>query len=1050
MKNIIKSFAALAASLLAFNACQNELAPVEQVRSTHKVTFVADSPATKTSYEVNGNVVDYSWSLTDQTDHTTGEGKRPEKFQVFENGIAATSINAVLVDGQMVIEAEFADTEAETFEYQALFNAGVCANQSSTDESYDDYSDVLISNILTDKGNLVFSFKREVAMATVTLKGLEKGATLLNVKIESNKPLAGLYNKDTHEWESTSTTLSIDSYNEIAAGVVALRFITIPVEDAMLKVTVQTTDDLDNVAATYVKEFTKPISFARGDVRPFNANLDGCEVPTEKPLYNKITRASEIEDGTYVICAKHKDVASLYYLENTKKAQPSFIAFDGEHISIADDNSTIDVIDATNATWTIEAVDGGYSITSTAGDYALATTTVNDGLTTQSTYVGKPWTIEEDDTYNWSFKYNDTNRYLCLYTLANPRTYDAKTTNANGVFFLYKLSDPREKLSTPANLSVNSETKAITWDSVSNAGSYELTIGNNDPINVNTNSYDASALADDYYDIQVVALPSNTERYKNSDAAVLENAVFGTPTLADPILSEGTITETSITVNWTVDPRATSGYHCEIYHSDTKVTEKDVNEGAVTFDSLTDGQEYSVRVNAKAVTGSKSYAASNVQSINVSTKAAVHVGDITSAGTYTVLGLTVYGVANNSTAIVGDATGYILFYKSGHGLKVGDTFDAAGSVEDYFGIWEFKDASITNKDGGDTPSYGEATVADDAYLTAYKTTPSIVYIRARGHQEGQDITVGSNTIHLSAKNDATDGMDVEVYGLAYGYHSVNDYIQLVATSITEDPTLPKLSISPDPASKTWAHNETDRYTVTVNAQNGDWTISPSSLTWATVEENHSTNTVVITPNGNNSSEDDYSATITVSHSVDPSLQKTIKLKQLKDTGSSITKGKSYSWALASNSKFSAWDTKTTVNKVGWTPIKTSVNGNPTVGNFDSARGQQFGAASNNQMKTLTIKGSDYATYCEDNTAKGITNLKIALCAKSGNTVTPTAKVGGVTLKATTESATISGSTADSVVTFEFTSDTPLDGEIEFTISISSAGAIYVKSIAINN
>lgn len=281
MKNIIKSFAALAVSLLAFNACQNELAPVEPVKSTHKVSFVADSPATKTSYETNDGFVDYSWSSTDQTDHSTGDGKRAEKFQVFENGIAATSIDAVLVDDKMVIEAEFVDTGAESFKYQALFNAGVRANQSSMDESYDQDSDVLISNILTDKNNLVFSFKREVAMATVTLKGLEKGASLLNVKIESDKPLAGTYNKDTHEWENTSTTLSIDSYNEIAAGVVALRFITIPVEDAMLKVTVQTTDDLDNVAATYVKEFTKPISFARGDVRPFNANLEGCETLPE-------------------------------------------------------------------------------------------------------------------------------------------------------------------------------------------------------------------------------------------------------------------------------------------------------------------------------------------------------------------------------------------------------------------------------------------------------------------------------------------------------------------------------------------------------------------------------------------------------------------------------------------------------------------------------------------------------------------------------------------------------------------------------------------------
>lgn len=284
MKNMIKLFVAVVASVMTITACQKGISE-ESAKSTHTVMFTAGAPETKTNYNTDGQYVNYSWSTTDATDKTSGGTKRPEKFQVFENGIRATSVDAVLDNGSMTIGATFTNTQATSFKYQAQFNRGVSAEQSSSDDSYDQNSDVLISDVVTSESKvsqgLVFKFKREVAMAVVTLKGLEKGNYLYNVKIESDKPLAGIYNKDTqdtHEWENTSNTLSVDSYNEINGGEVDLRFITIPVDAAMLKVTVQTTDDLDNVVATYVKEFTKSISFTRGNVRPFNVNLEGCEV----------------------------------------------------------------------------------------------------------------------------------------------------------------------------------------------------------------------------------------------------------------------------------------------------------------------------------------------------------------------------------------------------------------------------------------------------------------------------------------------------------------------------------------------------------------------------------------------------------------------------------------------------------------------------------------------------------------------------------------------------------------------------------------------------
>lgn len=176
-------------------------------------------------------------------------------------------------------------------------------------------------------------------------------------------------------------------------------------------------------------------------------------------------------------------------------------------------------------------------------------------------------------------------------------------------------------LETPANLQINAA-KVVSWDAVSGAASYNVTIGT-ETYTSNTNSYDAAAIADDYYDVAVVAVPSDKDNYKNSAAATLNGAKFGTPTLATPTLKEGVIDGASISVSWSVDERATAGYNCELFKGDVKIGEsKTVNAGAVTFTGLDAETEYVVKVNAIAVEGAKAYAASSVATLDVSTKAA--------------------------------------------------------------------------------------------------------------------------------------------------------------------------------------------------------------------------------------------------------------------------------------------------------------------------------------------------------------------------------------------------------------------------------------------
>ena len=94
-----------------------------------------------------------------------------------------------------------------------------------------------------------------------------------------------------------------------------------------------------------------------------------------------------------------------------------------------------------------------------------------------------------------------------------------------------------------------------------------------------------------------------------------------------------------------------------------------------------------------------------------------------------------------------------------------------------------------------------------------------------------------------------------------------------------DNTRPTLSV--DQTSKVWAANATDAFVVnvTVNSEGGDWTVTPETLSWATVAVDKTAGTITVTPNGANETETANEATLTVTHTSDASLTKEISLKQ---------------------------------------------------------------------------------------------------------------------------------------------------------------------------
>lgn len=902
MKTNFRFLALSAAILSMFTACQREELEQNQKPEalTHSVTFVAGAPETKTTATIiEDKTVNYSWTAEDVN-----------RFTVYENGTKAKKSVGILEKGKMTVTATFeGSTAPKNASYVAVVNSSN-DGQIMSAAAYDESADILVSkavNSFDGENGVLLQFKREVAIAKMTLKGLDAGEVVNMVTVSSTSDIAGSYGvngwaspaKTSLEISSASYMGETDGYSIVAneSGEAVVWFTCIPQDAATLTVKVQAAD-----GDTYTKKFSKPITLTRGDVKGFGVAMvkDAAASPSE--TYNRITSQSELEDGEYVIgMALNSYPNTIKYLVNTTKVKPGCTDITGD-ISVSEDGKTINLnpTTITNAKWLIESVEGGFSISSmTEKPAGLATTKDNDGLTTQPTYLGEAWSITVDgETNACTMQYVPTSRYLNVYSLANPRTYTSASTNNNGKIYLYKRYDPRTALATPTNLAVSAE-KAVSWNAVEGAASYVLTIGTVE-YPCTSNSYDASAIEDEYYDVAVVAVPSDTENYKNSAAATLTDAKFGTPTLDTPTLAEGAVDLFTVNTTWTVDSRATAGYNCELYIGETKVGDsKTVTKGSVTFDGLDDGVTYTVKVNAIAVEGTKAYAASAVATIDLTTTPASKVSDVTAADTYTIKNLTVYAVPNISLAILGDATGYILYYvKGGHGLSVGNTLDVAGPVVDYYGLWEFSGATASNVKTGSTPDYGEPVEATNEFLASFATKPLIKYIHAVGEQSGQDITVGENKLHLSAANSATEGKTVSVYGFTYGYHSTNKYVQFVATSIAEDPTAPKLSVTP--TSKTWASEETDAavFNVTTNTEGeNDWSVSPTTLGWATIAIDKSAGKITVTPNDANTTKTAREATLTVTHSAG-TLTKTISLKQsAAGAVTSIEFSQKYSYGL---------------------------------------------------------------------------------------------------------------------------------------------------------
>lgn len=657
MKRIIKSLAFAAVSALAFISCSREQNPISKDNGIHFTIRTSENPQVKSFIENNldgGGTYTPKWSKDDKLAifiGTIDENTKPTATltNISETGLTAYFDGQVTGIGKDGTFKSFAPAKAFATGY-SNGNVGItlAETQKPSSLTIDQACDILVAkeaSYMADAttGEVTIDdlfFKRMFSVVKVALKGPAslngEKVSKFSLSAPEGTVLAGrsaidLTTATIDKWniKNNSVTATYEADAPVFGGEAGLENVVwLVVNPCTVANGAKVVFAGETANYTFTKEVTlsKALTFPESQLAVINLTLaeENCtkkEVPT--PASWIATDLADITATDEVVITMAKG-ESVYALTSAKGSSAAPTA-----VAVTVENKELAKAPAEDLVWNIANNNGSLTIYP-KGQTAtwLYTTDSNNGVRVGKN-DNKTFVVDSDSGY---LKNTTTNRYLGVYNNSDWRCYTPMHANIAGqTLCFYVKGTPKTALKTPANLAVSAK-KVVSWGAVSGAASYNVTIGTK-TYTSNTNSYDAAAIADDYYDVSVVAVPSDKDNYKNSAAATLNGAKFGTPTLATPTLKEGVIDGASISVSWSVDERATAGYNCELFKGDVKIGEsKTVNAGAVTFTGLDAETEYVVKVNAIAVEGAKAYAASPVATLDVTTKAA---GSAT-AKTYTL------------------------------------------------------------------------------------------------------------------------------------------------------------------------------------------------------------------------------------------------------------------------------------------------------------------------------------------------------------------------------------------------------------------------------
>ena len=430
MKKHIFSLGVLAATLIAFPACQKESAPLMPEKNMVTFHFTAEKPTTKTAVVEGESKASYVWTEEDAanvklftvTQKTDDDGKVSETLKLVDN------VSAELVSEKVLsISAEVEEAASYTFratiagDYTSGNKPKIAATQHPSDDSYDPATDLLVSEDVTALDaleNLTLSFSRKGVISKMTLKGLEAGEKIKEVKVSSENIIGGYYDMGKIETASQTKEISL-VYEDVVipeSGELPVYFVIAPNEAAMLTISAQSDKYL------YKKELAKGVTFTQGQFTRFNVNLEGC--------------ATEITDedytGDWVITGTNGDkffVASAYESGNNIKAlEATFNATENQILAKDIENYKMHLEKITEGDlagyYTIQDANGNYLYAASSSANQMKgkkTLSENDVNAAWSILVADGvWTVKADKSANRNvMQFNTGSTIVSCYATAS-------------------------------------------------------------------------------------------------------------------------------------------------------------------------------------------------------------------------------------------------------------------------------------------------------------------------------------------------------------------------------------------------------------------------------------------------------------------------------------------------------------------------------------------------------------------------------------------------------------------------------------------------------
>ena len=595
-KNMKNSFSIVIALLALAVGCdktvlteqttsQEESKPVVKTRIFAKV----NEPETKSIVEVNGMTGKYVWEDSETISVYDGTSLLTFTEENKDLGIFSTLETP---SGDLLYSVSPADAVSSptSSTYTLTLKEEYTGYTSNTSNA------IMVAGLPSDRGaDKVFTFQHVAGLMRFTYENIPVGTTALRFST-SDKKINGAFSVagtsvellQTEATGTTSTKLTLPSAVS-SPNTSMVFYVPVPTGDytdfsvALLN----GGDVVDGTSKTMTRNFT----VSKGSIvntPVITLNRVGSSD------YVKITSSGDLEDGDYLIVYESGKVA----LDGSLDA----IDAQGNYVDVTISDSKITATDSMNSiAFTYNSSDK--TLRSKSGYYIGRTATSNGMNTSESTKYENTITFSSGNAVITS----SGGPILQFYSTSGQERFRYYASTQKSIALYKKVTTPSGvQLSVPQNLGVDAANKRVSWRAVSGAASYTVTVNGNKTTGV-TETYKDFVIEDGFYDVTVVAC-SGSASPLDSYAATLNAAKFGDPTLDPPAgFTTGTITNSSIVLNWEAVTNATK-YYCSISPADAEP--QYVFSNSVTFTGLTKDETYTISVIAIDETGK--YSSSSV------------------------------------------------------------------------------------------------------------------------------------------------------------------------------------------------------------------------------------------------------------------------------------------------------------------------------------------------------------------------------------------------------------------------------------------------------